>query len=148
MTNGAPRSPHSRDRSGGPSGAAKILPTLVCWSADLLTAALVGGYAIGYWWPAALELTQRYGPRESGDIRILGVLVFLVLGLVGSVLILGLSLVVVLAVVRLLPKSLRAAFRAAGASASLFLLYIHRQEVMFLLRNSVRGTLRRHGIGV
>jgi hypothetical protein len=39
-----------------------------------------------------------------------------------------------------LPKPLRAAFRRAGASACLFLLYIHRQEVRFLLRNLVRGT--------
>jgi hypothetical protein len=44
--------------------------------------------------------------------------VFFVLGLIGTMPILGLSLVVVLAVVRLLPKPLRAAVRGAGASAT------------------------------
>jgi hypothetical protein len=125
-----------------------ILPTLARWLADILTAAVVGGYAIGYWWPAALELTQRYGPRESGDIKILGVLVFLGLGLVGTVVILGLSLVLVLTVVRLLSKPIGVVVRVAGASAFLLLLFIHREQLMFLLRNWIRGTLRGHGIAV
>lgn len=139
--------PRSRP-SGRPSFLATVLPTLVRWSADILTASLVGGYAIGYWWPVALELTQTFGPRESGDIKILGVLVFLFLGLVGTVIILGLSLVVVFVVVRLLPKPLQVAVRVAGASTFLLLLFIHRQQAMFLLRNLIRGTLRGQGIAV
>jgi hypothetical protein len=134
--------------SGRPSFLSTTLPPLVRWSADILTAFLVGGYAIGYWWPAALELTQTFGPRESGDIKILGVLVFLLLGLVGTVIILGLSLVVVLVVVRLLPKPLQVAVRVAGASTFLLLLYIYRHHAMFLLRNLIRGTLRGQGIAV
>jgi hypothetical protein len=117
------------------------------WSADALTATCVAGYFVCLWWPEALQLTKEYGPKESGDIKMLGVLVFLALGFVGTGLILGLSLVVVVAGVRLLPSPLRAAVRGVGVSVFLGLAWIYRQELVWLLRHLVHGTLRRHGIG-
>jgi hypothetical protein len=135
-------SAHVRGRS-----TTHLLWTLLGWSADVAAALLVAGYAIYRWWPIALEVTQRYGPHESGDIKLLSVLVFLGLGLAGSGLILGLSLLAVIAIMRLLPGPARAVIRVSAVVGLGIFLYVERSTVMFLLQNLVHGPLRRYGVG-
>jgi hypothetical protein len=128
------------------SKAVKMSCALLGWAADLLTALVVAGVAIYKWWPVALKLTETYGPKESGDIRILGVLVFFALGLVGTTVILGLSLVPVIAIVRLSPAPLRMTTRVVGVALFVVLAYVHRDTLMFMTHNLVYGTLRRYGL--